>query len=67
MLRYGAGRGYSPGVQVSVKSLPPTDPENHNFPAAVLDAMHRLGLDLKRGKGPIETLVIDYIERPSEN
>lgn len=47
--------------------LPPEDSENHDLEAAVSDAMHRLGLDLKRGKGPVETLVIDHIEKPSEN
>jgi uncharacterized protein (TIGR03435 family) len=27
----------------------------------------RLGLKLKRGHGPVQTLVIDRIEEPSEN
>ena len=35
--------------------------------AAITDAMHRLGLDLKKGKGPVETVVIDHIEKPTEN
>jgi len=47
--------------------LPPVDPENRDKEAATFDAMHRLGLNLKRGKGPIETLVIDHIEKPTEN
>lgn len=47
--------------------LPPTDPENHDMTAAIFDAMHRLGLDLKKGKGPIESIVIDHIEKPTEN
>jgi uncharacterized protein (TIGR03435 family) len=47
--------------------LPPADPENRDMTSAVFDAMHRLGLDLKRGKGPIDTLVVDHVERPSEN
>jgi uncharacterized protein (TIGR03435 family) len=29
--------------------------------------MHRLGLNLKKGRGPVQTLMIDHIERPSEN
>jgi uncharacterized protein (TIGR03435 family) len=47
--------------------LAPDDPENHDYPTAVFDAMERLGLKLKRGTGRIETLVIDHVERPSEN
>lgn len=47
--------------------LPAVDPENHDYPAAILDAMRRLGLELKKGKGPVDTLVIDHIERPTEN
>ena len=27
----------------------------------------RLGLKLESGRGPVEMLVIDHIERPSEN
>jgi uncharacterized protein (TIGR03435 family) len=48
-------------------NLPPDDPTNHDLEDAVFDAMHRLGLDLKKGRGPIDTLVIDRIERPTEN
>jgi uncharacterized protein (TIGR03435 family) len=47
--------------------LDPDDPENHDYPTAVFDAMERLGLKLKRGTGPVETLVIDHVERPTEN
>jgi uncharacterized protein (TIGR03435 family) len=47
--------------------LDPVDPENHDYAAAIFDAMHRLGLELKKGKGPVDTLVIDHIERPTEN
>jgi uncharacterized protein (TIGR03435 family) len=47
--------------------LDPTDPENHDYAAAVFDAMHRLGLELKKGKGPVDTLVIDHIEKPTAN
>jgi uncharacterized protein (TIGR03435 family) len=47
--------------------LPPVDPENHDYNAAIFDAMHRLGLELKRGKGPVETMAIDHIEKPSAN
>jgi uncharacterized protein (TIGR03435 family) len=47
--------------------LEPDDPENHDYTAAIFDAMHRLGLNLKKGKAPVETLVIDHVEKPSAN
>lgn len=47
--------------------LPPDDPENQDIVAAVFDVVSRLGLKLKRGRGPIRTLVIDHIEQPSPN
>jgi uncharacterized protein (TIGR03435 family) len=48
-------------------SLPPDDPENHDIVSASLGVADRLGLKIKRGRGPIETLVIDRVEQPSEN
>ncbi len=48
-------------------SLPPDDPENRDLAAAVFDVVDRLGLKLKRERGPVQTLVIDQIEQPSEN
>jgi len=47
--------------------LPPTDPDNHDPVAATLGVVSRLGLTIKRGRGPIQTLVIDHVEQPSEN
>jgi uncharacterized protein (TIGR03435 family) len=47
--------------------LPPGDPENQDMVAAVLDVVDRLGLKIKRGRGLIQTLVIDHVEQPSEN
>ena len=47
--------------------LPPDDPENQDLVTAVLSVVDRLGLKLKRGHGPVRTLVIDRIEQPSEN
>ena len=47
--------------------LPATDPENHDMVAAVISVVDRLGLTIKRGRGPIQTLVIDHVEQPSEN
>jgi uncharacterized protein (TIGR03435 family) len=47
--------------------LPPSDPDNHDISAAVFDAMDRLGLKLRRGRGPVDMLVIDHVEPPTEN
>ncbi len=47
--------------------LPPDDPENHDLTAAALGVVDRLGLKIRRGRGPIQTLVIDRVEPPSEN
>ena len=47
--------------------LPATDPENRDRLAAVVSVVDRLGLTIKRGRGPIQTLVIDHVEQPSEN
>jgi uncharacterized protein (TIGR03435 family) len=47
--------------------LPPDDPENHELVSAIRSVVDRLGFKIKRGRGPIHTLVIDYVEQPSEN
>lgn len=36
-------------------------------PPSILDTLYRLGLRIESAKGPVETLVVDNIERPSEN
>jgi uncharacterized protein (TIGR03435 family) len=48
-------------------NLSPVDPDNQDVVAAVLRVVDRLGLKLKRGRGPIQSLVIDHVEQPSEN
>ena len=48
-------------------ALPPDNPENQDLSAAVFDVVNRLGLKLKRGRGPIQTFVIDQVEQPSGN
>jgi len=47
--------------------LPPDDPENHDMPVAVFDVVRRLGLKLRAGKGPVDTIVIDSVTKPTEN
>lgn len=48
-------------------NLPATDPGNHDMVSAVIGVVDRLGLTIKRGRGPIQTLIIDHVEQPSEN
>jgi uncharacterized protein (TIGR03435 family) len=47
--------------------LAPFDPENTDYQLSVFESTKRLGLDLKAGKGPIETIVIDSVSKPTEN
>jgi uncharacterized protein (TIGR03435 family) len=35
--------------------------------AAIFASMQGIGLRLKAAKGPVETIVVDHVERPSEN
>jgi uncharacterized protein (TIGR03435 family) len=57
------------------RELPPGVPENANINGVPLDtsgptifeAVRKLGLKLERQKGPVETIVIDKIEKPVEN
>ncbi len=43
-------------------------PDPDQVPAPTLpEALKDVGLNLEKGKGPVEVLVIDHIERPSEN
>jgi uncharacterized protein (TIGR03435 family) len=48
-------------------NVEPFSPENESADVAAVGAMHRLGLDLKRVKGPVRMVVIDNIQRPTPN
>lgn len=48
-------------------NLKADDPGNQEVVSAVFSVVDRLGLKLKRGRGPVQTLVIDHIEQPSQN
>jgi uncharacterized protein (TIGR03435 family) len=56
----GAGPGAPPGVP----PLPPIDP---NGPSLVTALQEQLGLKLESQKGQVEIMVIDHVQRPSEN
>jgi uncharacterized protein (TIGR03435 family) len=55
----------TPGLRISPAGVGPNDPP---VSASLLTAIQeQLGLKLESGKGPGEFLVIDSVERPSEN
>lgn len=43
------------------------DPDQVVLASTLAGALSDVGLKLERGKGPVEVLVIDHIERPSDN
>jgi bla regulator protein blaR1 len=53
--------GAGPGL---IKEPPPADP---NGPTIFTALQEQLGLKLESQKGPVEIIVIDHVEKPSEN
>ena len=45
--------------------LDTVDPDNNDIATAVYSVIDRLGLKIKRSRGPIRTLVIDHIDHPA--
>jgi uncharacterized protein (TIGR03435 family) len=52
---------------LSDPTAPATPPDTYPVFSAVNNAVKKLGLKLEPAKGPGEFLVIDHVERPSEN
>jgi uncharacterized protein (TIGR03435 family) len=57
------------GIEGSFDFEYPTgaDDNDSDIPGFLMSAMKAIGLDLKSGKGSLETIVIDQVKRPSEN
>lgn len=59
----GGGRGTPPGAGPS-----PEPPEGNDDSPSIFTALQeQLGLRLDQTKGPVEVLVIDRVEKPSDN
>jgi uncharacterized protein (TIGR03435 family) len=59
-----AAVGLAPPPGLPAPPAPPADPDRPSIFAALQE---QLGLRLVSTKGPVEVLVIDHVERPSEN
>jgi len=53
--------------QESLSARPTTAADDNRYPSLFTAVKEQLGLELKPVKGTIDTLVIDHIEKPSEN
>jgi uncharacterized protein (TIGR03435 family) len=55
------------GIPNAKLRLPPAAPPDDPDGPTIFTAVEKLGLKLERTKGPGEFLIIDHVERPSEN
>ncbi len=69
----GAGRvvfdrtGLEGYYDLTLKFSRDQDPANPDAPSIFTALQEQLGLKLEPGRAPLQTLVIEHIERPSEN
>jgi len=61
----GQGQMFRGAGEPPREGAPP--PPDANGPSIFTALQEQLGLKLESQKGPVDTLVIDHVERPSEN
>ena len=57
--------GMAPGGPASGTGDP--DEAATRLRRAIAESLKGIGLRLDQGRGPVDTIVIDYVEKPSEN
>jgi uncharacterized protein (TIGR03435 family) len=65
--RYDFDLEWTPDETQFGGQLPPIKPENSGKPDLFAALQQQLGLRLESSKGPVDVIVIDHVERPSEN
>lgn len=58
---------YSLTLQWTPEDAPATPQQDYSGPSFFTAVKEQLGLELKPTKGPLDTIVIDHVEMPSEN
>lgn len=53
--------------EIDGDAMPDFSPAGSSGPSIFKAIQEQLGLKLESQKGPVETLVIDHVEKPSEN
>jgi uncharacterized protein (TIGR03435 family) len=59
--------GLSGAYDIKMEFTPGNSASDESAAPSIFTALQQLGLKLEPGKGPVESLVIDHVERPSEN
>jgi uncharacterized protein (TIGR03435 family) len=66
-LQFTANQGSVVATGAVPEAAPPSPQPDTNAPYLLAAVQQQLGLKLESGKGPVEVIVIDHVERPSGN